>query len=745
MIRYTLTALVVATGALIISPVQGQNAPAATEPTRTWSDHAAMQDRLTSLARMHPDHAALEQIGSSLEGRELYVLRLARAGDIDADSRPAVLLVAGIDASMPHTSECAIDVASMLLKRAADGDEEVIGLLESNTVYVVPRVNPDGHEHNLTADVRHHHPRNMRSDDADRDRAQDEDGPEDLNGDGMITMMRIYDPRKADRVADADDPRLDTEPDREAGERPAFYLASEGYDNDEDGRHNEDGRGGVDLDMNFMHEYEAHADGSGRHQLSEPESLALLKYALDHQNIAAVVVYGRHDTLSNPPSANGRNDAGGPKTIESGDEALYQRISDRFVELTELEGVEQGDLGGSFVAWSYAQFGVPAFSTPLWTMPKPETPTDENADGGSNAEGDGAGDRPRGGMGGRSGGGFDRESMMEEFDIDGDGELDEAERDEMRAAMRERFGGRGGRGGGPGAGRGGSGGGPPAGRGGRGGGGRGDRGGQNASAPSGNGEKLTPSAFGDISQETIDELMESARERGMEVSEEQMSQITPEMIEMFAERSGITIRRVTKSTGDAGRSRRSGSKQATEADWLLYSDDQRNGEGFVEWTRIDHPDFDHVEVGGWAPGFRTTPPLESLDSIAEDQTAFIIDLAAHLPDVQLQDIEVEQLADGLWSIRASLVNEGRIAAGTAMAKRNRRARPWVVRLGTEPDHVLTGQRMQKVWSIDPDGGRHEMRWVVAHPDDSIELELFSEKYGGSTHTINLQSNEGGAQ
>ena len=41
-------------------------------------------------------------------------------------------------------------------------------------------------------------------------------------------------------------------------------------------------------------------------------------------------------------------------------------------------------------------------------------------------------------MGGRSGGGFDRESMMEEFDIDGDGELDEAERDEMRA-MREQL------------------------------------------------------------------------------------------------------------------------------------------------------------------------------------------------------------------------------------------------------------------------------------------------------------------
>ena len=53
------------------------------------------------------------------------------------------------------------------------------------------------------------------------------------------------------------------------------------------------------------------------------------------------------------------------------------------------------------------------------------------------------------------------------------------------------------------------------------------------------------------------------------------------------------------------------------------------------------------------------------------------------------------------------------------------APPWPSAIGdppwsfgsAEPDHVLTGQRMQKVWSIDPDGGRHEMRWVVAHPDD----------------------------
>ena len=733
MIRYTLTAIVVALGAFVAQPSQGQEAPAATDSSRTWTDHASLQERLRTLAKSHPGDVTIEEIGTSIEGRGIYALRLARSGDIDADSRPAILLVAGIDASMPHTSECAVDVASMLLDRAGNGDEEVIRLLEDNTFYVLPRINPDGHEYNLTSSVRHGHPRNMRSDDADRDRTEDEDGPDDLNGDGMITMMRIYDPRKADHVVDADEPRLHAAPDRDAGERAAFYLVSEGIDNDGDGRHNEDAVGGVDLDMNFMHEYEAHADGAGRHQLSEPESMSLLQYVLDHQNIAAVVVYGRHDTLSSPPSGDGRNDAGGPKTIESGDEAMYARVSERFVELTELEGVERGDLGGSFVAWSYAQFGVPAFSTPLWTMPKTEQ--DNGSDDASDDEGDSSASGEGRSRGAGNRGSFDRESMMEEFDIDNDGELDEDERDEMRSAMRERFGGRGGRGG-PGAGRGGPGGGP--------GGGRGGRGGRGGPAQSGDGEKLTPSAFGDISQETIDELMESAQESGMEVSEEQMSQVTPEMIEMFAERAGIKIRRVTKPTGGSGGGGR-GAGKASEGDWLAYSDEQRSGEGFVEWTRVDHPEFDHVEVGGWTPGFRTVPPLQSMDSISERQAAFLVDLAGHLPDVQLQDIEVEEIADGLWSIQASLVNEGRLPAGTAIAKRNRRARPWVIRMGTDPDNVVTGQRMQKVWSIDPDGGRHEMRWVVAHPDDSIELELFSEKYGGSTHTIELSSDEGGSQ
>ena len=701
--------------------------------TTTWLDHDGLQQRARTIGQSHRGMIKSETIGTSLDGREIMAMQVSMDGEQEPADRPAILLVAGIDADHLHGSAVAMNVVEKLLQRAAEGDEAAEQFLTDYTLYVVPRVNPDGTERMLHSGIRLASPRNTRPDDADRDRAMDEDGPDDLNGDGMITMMRIYDPRKADRVADPDEPRLDRSPDRSEGERPAFYLAVEGLDNDDDGLLNEDGPGGVDLNMNFMHGYEAHADGAGRHQLSEPESLALLKYALDHQTIAAVVVYGRHDTLSAPIAESGRAPSGAPNTIEGDDEAMYEMISERFVEVTGLKDPEQPDWGGSFVAWAYGQYGVPAFSTPLWSLPNPE-PVDESQPGqdpASPTSGDQAGSQ----------GGFDGADFMEEFDIDGDGELNDDERSAARDAMRRRLGTHnhsasgtnrpGGRGAGGGRG----------GRGARGGRGGGDRAGR------GGGEKLTPSGIGDISMETMQELRQWALDQGYPVPDDDnmMSRMTPQMVEGFAKQAGIEIRRVAKDTG--GNDRRRSDGAPTESDWLAYSDQQRNGDGFVAWTEIDHPDYERVEIGGWVPMFRSVPPVEAIEELSRRQTDFILDLARHMPSVELQDVDVRRLSDGLWEVKASLVNEGRLPAGTAMAKRNRRARPWVVRLDVEPDAIVTGRPVHKVWRLEGDGGRYEMRWVVEHPGDvPLEVELFSEKYGQDRRSIPLSTDatDGGA-
>ena len=632
-----------------------------TEPG--YYTHAQLTERARQLATDAGDACTAESIGTSREGREILALRLALPGAVEPDRRPALLLVANIDGNHLVGSSVALAVADRLLSMAEDGDEATVEFLTGHTLYVVPRVNPDAAER-FFADVRSERRRNVRPDDRDRDGAIDEDGPNDLNGDGLITMMRVFDPEKANRMDDDGEPRLDVEPDRDKGERASFVLYVEGVDDDNDGEHGEDDLGGVDLNMNFMHGYKEHADGAGPHQVSEPESLALLKYVLARQNIAAVLVYGLHDNLSKPPDGKGTVTGGGPKNIESGDVGLYKQISERFVEITGLEKAPGGGGAGSFYAWAYAQFGVPSFTTPLWTRPAPPKDDDKSGD-------DKKGDDKKGG---------------DDPDPDPDSDDDDAGED----------------------------------------------------------DGLTPSGIGDISQETMDELLAGAEERGFEVSDEMMSQLTPQMVEGFAGRLGIEVRRIKTAKGGGG------AKNKEEAAWLAYSDEQRDGAGFVAWAPFDHPEFGEVHIGGWVPYFKTNPPPDAIESIALKQVEFVLDLAGRFPKVSLTEPEITRLASGLYEVKVALVNDGYLPTGTAMAVKNRRARPYVVRLDIPNEQVVTGQRVNKLWSVPGSGGREQMRWIIRGTDGSrLKITVYSEKFGQFQKAVTLRDNqeprtEGGA-
>ncbi len=642
-------------GAVCFGQPQPEPAPAPAPPVppepvveATYDTHAELIERLDAIVAGHRAMCRRATVGTSREGRDIAALRLAMDGDIDPDERPALLLVANIDGDHVVGSAVALAVAELLLAMADQGEVAALELLSDHAVYVIPRVNPDAAERYF-ADERAERRRNVRPDDSDRDGLIDEDPPNDLNGDGVITMMRVFDPDEADRMADTADPRLDLEPDRDKGQRVAFTLYEEGVDDDGDGEFNEDHLGGVDLNMNFMHGYQEHADGAGPHQVSEPESLALLKFVLDHPNIAVVLVYGLHDNLSKPPDGKGSYPSGAPKNIDAKDAGLYKFISERFTEITGLKKVPGVTSDGAFFAWAYAQYGVPSFTTPLWTRPELEKKQDKTADDAA----------PQPGGAPETGSGDD-----------GD-------------------------------------------------------------------EGLTPSGIGDISQETLDELRASAEARGMEVSDEMMAQLSPRMIEGFARRAGIEIRRV-KAAKDGG-----GAENKEDAAWLKYSDEQRDGAGFLAWEKFDHPQLGEVEIGGWVPYFRTNPPAGEVPAIAEKQAAFVLDLAGRFPKVSLSDAEVTRLASGLWEIKCALVNDGYLPTGTAMAVRNRRARPYVVRLDIPTDRILTGRRVNKVWSVPGSGGRESFRWIVRAPDGAeLTVTVFSEKFGGFDRQVVLHDDGG---
>ena len=124
----------------------------------------------------------------TLEGTEIEVQRFADRDDDpagrDPDRRPALVIVAGLDGRHGVGAE----VASMVGERVADQHAEA---LRGRTLYVIPRV--------LLAEAPEGAPRadsgrKTKPSDADGDRRTDEDPGDDLNGDGMITMMRVASP-----------------------------------------------------------------------------------------------------------------------------------------------------------------------------------------------------------------------------------------------------------------------------------------------------------------------------------------------------------------------------------------------------------------------------------------------------------------------------------------------------------------------------------------------------------------------
>ncbi len=308
-------------------------------------------------------------IGNSAEGRSLRLVTVS-ADPEHADALPALLIVAGIDA----THRTGIEVASSLADRIASSHA---ALLEDRTVYIVPLLN-------LDADARRgrgpvgmydlsHAPKAI---DNDRDRRTEEDGPNDLNGDGVITQMRVKNPGPgsglvATHIPHEDDPRLLRPADRSKGEIPVYALLTEGVDDDGDGRIAEDPVGGIDLTKHFPYLWDEFDPVTGDYPLEVPSARALADWMLERPNIIAVLTYGPHDTLSTIP-ADGKFDVTRrvPLGIESDDKSAYDKVRSAFLEATGLKNAEGRSNEGSFHGWAYAHLGLYSFSTTLWSLPE---------------------------------------------------------------------------------------------------------------------------------------------------------------------------------------------------------------------------------------------------------------------------------------------------------------------------------------------------------------------------------------
>jgi len=224
---------------------------------------------------------------------------------------------------------------------------------------------------------------NSRPVDDDRDFRIGEDPCEDLNGDGLITLIRIKDP--AGRyLPNSEDERIMTEADLSKGETGSYLVYTEGTDNDKDGTFNEDGEGGVSFNRNFTYNYEEFGPGAGLHPVSEPETKAVADFLFDRFNIYAVFTFGPQDNLGQPMKAPERQADAGRQNQDPGqgftrmqrtritsilksDETINRLVSDKYHSITGLKGSPATvNEPGNFMEWAYFHYGRYSFSTPGW-------------------------------------------------------------------------------------------------------------------------------------------------------------------------------------------------------------------------------------------------------------------------------------------------------------------------------------------------------------------------------------------
>jgi hypothetical protein len=242
---------------------------------------------LSELHALYPDLTELYSIGKSYRGQPLMVMEITNEATGPADKKPALYVDGGIHAGELTGSAVATYLIGYLLG-GYGADARVTELLDTRAFYVRPKFNPDGSDIALLDD------QFLRSTthpvDEDEDGQADEDPPEDLDGDGWITQMRVPDP-EGGWVMDPDDERILHRVTPATPDGPRYRVLREGIDNDGDGAINEDGVGGIDMNRNFPRNWErVHLQpGAGDFPLSEPETRVAVEFINSHRNITGIV------------------------------------------------------------------------------------------------------------------------------------------------------------------------------------------------------------------------------------------------------------------------------------------------------------------------------------------------------------------------------------------------------------------------------------------------------------------------
>ena len=385
-------------------------------------------DWLTSTQQANASVTKLHTIAELNLSRKVQLLEIGGEVASEKKTRPAILVAANLGGNRPLATEGAIYLVNRIL-----ADENHYA---DRTWYIIPCGNPEA-AGRFFEDPRYDDPRNDTPHNDDMDEDTDEDGFNDLNGDGLITRMRVKHP-DGTWIPDANEPRLMRRADPKKGEQGIYKIYSEGLDDDGDGKYNEDGPGGTNVNINFPHLFKHYTASGGLYPGSAREAYGIMKFVYEHPEIAMIFAIGETNFCHTPPKGGRKGGADltriripadmaemmgadpgqrysmeeiiemaqplAPQGVEldesmvaeilglgamvnpqEKDLVFYEKFAEDYKKYLEEKGVKgerfdpEKARDGSFELWSYYNIGVPVFSMDLWSVPKPEEKKEESS------------------------------------------------------------------------------------------------------------------------------------------------------------------------------------------------------------------------------------------------------------------------------------------------------------------------------------------------------------------------------
>ncbi|MBK6693155.1 MAG: peptidase M14 [Myxococcales bacterium] len=330
--------------------------------------------QLSAWASAFPEHARLESIGKTPEGRDLWVLTV---GD-DRRGQPAVWVDGNMHATEVAGSSVALAIAedalALRLGQAPSAalPPATLKALRDVVFHVMPRMSPDGAETVLsTGRYVRSVPRDARP---HRQKARWSAG--DVDGDGLALLMRVAD-ETGEYVEDQEVPGL-LIPRGLEDEGPFYRLFPEGHIENFDGHHVPEPHflsdNDPDLNRNFPASWapEPEQVGAGRFATSEPESRAVVDYVVARPNLFAwfnLHTYG--GCFIRPPGDHADN------KMDQEDLAIYREVGDYSERLTGypmVSGFEEftyapdTPLRGDLCDFAYLHRGCIAYVCELWDL-----------------------------------------------------------------------------------------------------------------------------------------------------------------------------------------------------------------------------------------------------------------------------------------------------------------------------------------------------------------------------------------